>query len=285
MKFTRICVILACIIFIALCFANTTVFVSAGTTGLKLIYSAVLPILFPFFFLSSFIINMSVGNNKQSLIAVILLSYFSGYPNGARLVGGLYNRGEISVPQAQGLCIYTATASPIFVIVSVGTIMLKSTGLGVLIFISMIVGAIINGLMWQRKTARTPPKSIIKDKKLEFSILQNFNSAISSSVTAILNVCGIILIFYIFVAIISLPPVVSGFVEMTTGASQVAILRYTPEFLATIICFIVSFGGFSVAMQNFIWARDYGISPLYYFSYKITHAIISTAILSAILLL
>jgi hypothetical protein len=285
MKFARICAILMCAAFIALCFANPNAFISAGAGGLDLIYRAVLPILFPFFFLSSFITNLSAGNSRQSGFTVVLLSYFSGYPNGARLVGELYNRGEISAEQAQTLCVYTATASPIFVIVSVGTVLLKNTGLGVMIFTAMILGTVINGLIWQKKTPKTQPNIAADYKKSEFSVLKNFNSAVSSSVGAILNVCGIILIFYIFVSVISAPPVISGLIEMTTGAAQAAAMRRPPEFLAIIVCFAVSFGGISVAMQNFVFTRDYNVPPSLYFMYKTTHAIISTAILSVILML
>jgi hypothetical protein len=278
-------VIIVCIIFIALCFANPTEFVFAGTNGLNLIYNAVLPILFPFFFLSSFIVNLFPNNSRHSVTFVVLLSYFSGYPNGARLIGQLYSRGEISKERVRTLSVYTATASPIFVVVSVGTVMLGNTAMGIFIFISMILGAVLNGFLWHQKSAKEQENIIYINNKTELSILKNFNSAVYSSVTAILNVCGIILMFYIFVSIINIPPLLSGIMEMTTGTARISTVRRAPQFIAAIICFIVSFGGISVAMQNFIFMKDYDLPPMFYFAYKTTHAIISTAILSAILLL
>jgi hypothetical protein len=81
------------------------------------------------------------------------------------------------------------------------------------------------------------------------------------------------------------PPPLSGIIEMTTGAAQISALPYAPKFAAIFICFVVSFGGLSVAMQNFIFMRELNMPPLYYFLQKTTHAILSAAILSAILLL
>jgi hypothetical protein len=282
MKFVHICVIILCIVVIALCFANPTVFARAGTDGLIILYRAVLPILFPFFFISSFIVNLCQNNSKNSVITAVLLSYFSGYPNGARLVGQLYTRGEISKAKAQQLCVYTATASPIFVIVSVGTIMLGNTTFGILIFIAMVTGAVLNGYIWQNKIKSKTVKCAERHNTAELSILKAFNSAIYSAITSILNVCGVILIFYILVSVINTPPLLSGIIEMTTGAAQVSVLHLPPEFISTIICFFVSFGGISVAMQSFIFMRDFDMSPLYYFSYKITHAVISAGVLSLI---
>jgi flagellar biosynthesis protein FlhB len=282
----RVPAIIVSIVFIALCFANLQSFTAAGTEGLTLIYRAVLPILFPFFFITSFIINLTADNDKNSIISAVILSLFSGYPNGARLVAELYNKDKITQEQARHICTYTSTASPIFVIASVGTVMLKNSLLGVLIFTAMLLGAFVNGVIWRpRRIAPHKQQITICIKHAPQPVLKCFNDALRSSVTAILNVCGVILIFYIFVSIMNFPPAVSGIVEMTTGASQVSASQLPVKFAAEIICCAVSFGGLSVAAQGFIFMKDFRMMPAYYFAYKITHAIFSTGILSLMLLM
>jgi len=281
MRFFRICIVIFAIVFIALCFADPFQFAVAGRNGLDLLFRAVLPILFPFFFISSLIINLSTTTSKYAVPFVVLLSYLSGYPNGAKLLADLHSRRIISTHAVLDLSLLTSTPSPTFVVVSIGTVMLNNTLLGVVIFVSCIMGAIVNYLLW-RSHGNTQYVSQTIVPHTEHSILGVFNTSIASSVTGILNVCGVILIFYIFTSLLHTSPIISGLIEMTTGASRVAELHLPKNLTALIICFLVSFGGISVAMQTFVFATTYNLRPMKYLVAKLTHGILSTGIMGIV---
>jgi len=248
-------------------------FLTAGQDGLHLIATAVLPVLFPFFVLTSLILNLT--KNARSWL-VILLSYFSGYPNGARLTQDLYSRHQINLKQAQTLLIITSTPSPIFVIATAGMIFLKDIKLGCVIFICSILSALLNGWLWR-------PKYNLETKHLNTayptvttSFIDSFSNAISSATNSIINVCGIILFFYITTRMLYLTPILSGILEMTSGVAKTT----NP----ILIQFFVTFGGLSVAMQQQIFMKNFQVKFYTFLTYKTTHALIACALITIYLL-
>ncbi|MDR0384391.1 MAG: hypothetical protein LBH47_03660 [Christensenellaceae bacterium] len=239
-----------------ICFLKIEIFIQSGREALNLIYKSVLPILFPFFVISGILITQT--NN------VFFISLLTGYPNGARITNILHKHSMISTAKARHISSYTSTASPIFVIATVGGIFLNSILAGVLIFVSHISGAIFTGLLLMGKR-ENDKKAIDNFDRIQF----NFFECIKS----ILNVCGIIFLFYVGSSLLGLSPFLSGILEMTTGLSKTSNI-----FLA---CFLVSFGGISVGFQSRIFIKDF-IDWKYYFFYKFLNALFATAVLSII---
>lgn len=249
-------------------------FLTIGQDGLQLMATAVLPVLFPFFVLTSLILNLTT-TAKPWLVCV--LAYCSGYPNGARLTKNLYEQQRIALPQAQQLLITTSTPSPVFTIATAGMIFLHDLKLGCVIFLCAVISAIINGWIWRQPTNKfqSPiPKPLINHHTSFFSA---FSEALTNATSAIINVCGVVLFFYIITKLLCLPPFLSGLLEMTTGVAATI-----NPFL---IQFFVTFGGLSVAMQQQIFMQNFHIKFSTYLVYKCTHAIIACALLACYLLL
>ena len=245
-------------------------FLNIGQDGLHLLATAVLPVLFPFFVITSLILNLT--NSKKPWV-VMLLAYCSGYPNGARLTQNLYIKQRINLQQAKNLTIMTSTPSPIFVIATAGTLFLKDTRLGCIIFCCTIIAALFNGWIWQSDSYKEETTNqYVTQPKTSVSFFQAFGDALTNATTSILNVCGVVLFFYIFTRLLCLPTLLSGLLEMTTGVS-----RTLNPFL---IQFFVTFGGFSVAMQQQIFLQNFQIKFSTYLVYKTTHAILACALLS-----
>ncbi|MCM1404347.1 MAG: hypothetical protein NC133_02485 [Prevotella sp.] len=254
-------------------------FLSAGQDGLQLIATAVLPVLFPFFVLTTLILNLTTAT-KPWLVAA--LAYCSGYPNGARLTQNLYLQHRLNLPQAQHLLIITATPSPIFVIATAGTVFLQDTLLGCVIMICAVVAALLNGSLWRLYAfpKATPPASspniIAQTTQQPPRFMSAFSDALTSATTAIINVCGVVLFFYITARLLHLPTELAGLLEMTTGVAATT----NP----LLIQFFVTFGGLSVAMQQQIFMQNFHIKFGTYLAYKITHALLACALLSLYLL-
>lgn len=250
-------------------------FLTAGQDGLRLIATAVLPVLFPFFVITSLILNLT-NTTKPCIVA--LLSYCSGYPNGARLTQNLYLKKQIELAQAQQLAIITSTPSPVFVIGTAGAVFLNNIQLGCVIFLCTIIAALINGWLWQSNTKPKNSVRILTDnhRQNSMSFLQAFSDSLSNATTSIVNVCGVVLFFYIATSILCLPPFLSGLIEMTTGVAD----TLNP----LLVQFFVTFGGLSVAMQQQIFMQNFQIKFRTYLAYKTTHAILACALLAVCLL-
>lgn len=253
-------------------------FLAAGQDGLQLIATAVLPVLFPFFVLTTLILNLTTATRPW---LVTILSYCSGYPNGARLTQNLYKEQRLTLPQAQQLSIITSTPSPIFVIATAGTVFLQNTLLGCVIFICALVGALLNGRLWRLDRPKTkqsplPPNMATPTTQQSPNFFKAFSDALASATTAIVNVCGVVLFFYIAARLLRLPPLLAGLLEMTTGVAATT----NP----LLIQFFVTFGGLSVAMQQQIFMQNFHIKFWTYLAYKTTHALFACALLSLYLL-
>lgn len=246
-------------------------FLTAGQDGLHLIATAVLPVLFPFFVITSLILNLTSTTRPW---IVTMLAYCSGYPNGARLTQNLYQQQRINLAQAQTLSVITSTPSPIFVIATAGTVFLQDTILGCVIFICAVISALINGWLWQFHHAKTAPQQNVKTPNITqpTSFTRAFSDALTSATASILNVCGIVLFFYIGSRLLTLPPLLAGIFEMTTGVAS----TINP----LLIQFFITFGGLSVAMQQQIFMQTFQIKFCTYLAYKITHAILACGLLT-----
>ncbi len=244
-------------------------FLTVGRDGLQLLATAVLPVLFPFFVLTSLILNLT---DTARPWLVCTLAYCSGYPNGARLTQNLYAEQRIDLTTAKRLLVATATPSPMFVIATTGLVFLHNLQLGCVIFLCAVIGAIINGRMWypHHKPQNVPIQTIPHLTHKSFSTA--FSTALTSATTAIINVCGVVLFFYIFTHTLHFPVFVSGLLEMTTGTAATI-----NPFL---IQFFVTFGGLSVAMQQQLFMQNLGIKFGTYLAYKLTHAVIACGLFS-----
>ena len=249
-------------------------FLAVGQDGLHIIATAVLPVLFPFFVITGLILNLT---NTTRTWVVALLAYTSGYPNGTRLTQTLYQQNRINLTQAKKLIITTSTPSPIFVIASAGMVFLHNVKLGCIIFLCSIFSAILNGWLWCFKQSPIPKPTIPVQKKINTkSFFAVFSDALASATSAIVNVCGIVLFFYITTHLLNLPIMLTGIMEMTTGVAATT----NP----LLVQFFVTFGGLSVAMQQQIFMRDFQINFRTYLGYKLTHAILACGLLSLYLL-
>ncbi len=246
-------------------------FLIVGQDGLRLIATAILPVLFPFFVLTSLILNLSTVSRPW---LICLLAYCSGYPNGARLTQDLYQQKRLSLPTAKRLLISTATPSPMFVVATAGMVFLHNIKLGCIILLCAIIGAIINGWLWSPSSTKKIDSDYLSQDTVPThkGFFVAFSESLSSATNAIVNVCGVVLFFYIFTHSLHFPVFLTGLLEMTTGTAAT-----NNPFL---IQFFVTFGGLSVAMQQQIFIQEFNIKFSTYLAYKLTHAIIACGLLA-----
>jgi len=268
----RIFVILCCLAFIALAFADVGGFVDAGRRGVLLFGRNVLPVLFPFFFVSGLLVEMGFFKvfKKGGVFAVSLLA---GYPTGARLLGDLYNRGEITRTQAIRMATYTSTCSPIFVVATLGVCFYGSVGVGVLGFGAHALGAVVNGVLFHVIPSPVEESRLCRQSLDPSTSVGMTSDAISkalySAIQNIFAVGGLIVVFFIATNLIGGVVFVSGLLEMTNGVYLASIASKS----LIIPTAIVSFGGLCVAMQGFVFMKSFRMPFWFYLLYKVTHVV------------
>ncbi|MGN1443987.1 MAG: hypothetical protein ACI4XE_09085, partial [Acutalibacteraceae bacterium] len=130
--------------------------------GLALCFKTVIPALFPFMVISSFLVQSNITAKLDRLLSrltfflfrqpsctgsVIFLSLISGFPVGAELVRQLYENKKISKSQGQRLLLFCVNPGPAFVISCVGAGMLGSQMIGIIIFVSAALSSVILGFL------------------------------------------------------------------------------------------------------------------------------------------
>ncbi len=295
----------------ALCMlvAFPDVYLQASYEGIKLFVLNVLPALLPFFFFTKILLNMGVSktisktfNRPCKLLYntsgkggfVFVMSILSGYPVGAKTLSDLYKNNELTSNEVKTISAFTSTSGPMFVLGTVGAVMLNNTTHGFIILICHYLSAIINGLFYRKKRSSNEEKSLVINTPLKGDVLSNsvqdtiYSLSICGAYIAIFYMIAIMLknigILDLFSNILNLlfqnktltDGIVFGLVEITGGCK---IISSTKSFFALpSICAIISFGGLSVTLQSLTFLGESGLSPLNYVLRKITQSIIAFAL-------
>jgi len=136
--------------------------IQAAKKGINLWLYIVAPSLFPFFVLNDIIISLGIPENISNLFSktfkkifntsgygayVFIMSIFTGYPTGAKIVSQLIEEKKITSYEGQKILNFASTSGPLFIIGAVGIGMFKNKTIGYIILFSHIIGSIINGII------------------------------------------------------------------------------------------------------------------------------------------
>jgi hypothetical protein len=277
-----------CTAFVAAAFFDTAAFVQNARLGLLLFGSAVLPVVFPFFFVSGLLVEL-LGNGqkhfRKTALMHWLLSSLAGFPTSARILSQMHKKGLITRAQALQMSTYTATTSPIFVIASVGTALFGSTRLGVLIFSAHLAGALATGILFSIISAARIPEGLrAADSAVQPaaarpsppSVSDLVAASLHSAIQATLAIGGFIVVFFIAASALPLP--LAAVTEMTTGVFLSADVSANVVVQTAITTAIISFGGLCLAMQGFLFTRGFAMPTWFYFALKSAHAVFATLI-------
>lgn len=245
--------------------------------GLSIIGSDILPSLFPFMVVSSYVADNSfiqklgaltdkftkkvLRTNGFSVIA-FLLGIMGGYPVGAKTVRDYYAAGKLTQNEAERLFYWCINPSPAFTITAVGLLMMGSIQTGGIIYLSCILASITIGFFCRFLNDDTVVN------KIDFTVPEksenSFIKSVSSGTEAMLGICGWVLIFSAFSSVISALPLneavklfIKSVCEVTTGCNT-AIESRLP---VAVVTAVVGFGGFAVIFQINSFASACNVKP------------------------
>ena len=296
---------------------NPEVYITSCLNGIMVWATVVLPALLPFMFFTKTLTELGVADILASkfklfpkifkvpslAIYVFILSILSGYPVGAKIVADLYERGAISKEEAYKITTFTSNSGPMFILGSVGIGMLTSRKLGIIILISHILGALINGLIYRnhKENSTEINKKIIEKNNLSIGDLM------WNTVHSVLIIGGFIALFFVIIEIINylnifspisnlfskifncdaniFTAIFNGIFEITRGCLDISKLGLSELISGTLCTFIISFGGLATAMQALVFLKKFDMRFSFFIKQKITHAIFASVIYFILLLI
>ena len=259
---------------------------AGAAAGLELCIRTVIPALFPFFVLSSVLTGSLTGVDLKPLripgkalgipenaCSVLIPAFLGGYPVGARCVGDLYQRKQLSRQDAQRLLAFCSNAGPSFLF-GMAASFFPDRKTAWAIWLIHIAAALL--------TALVIPGSGETVSGQDREPLPVSEPVILSSAKAIALVCCWVILFRMVIAFLSdwilwlLPQwaqvLVSGSLELTNGCCrlmQIGDVRI--RFI--VCCCMLSFGGICVLMQTASVTK--GLSLRYYCSGKLLQTLFS----------
>lgn len=296
---------------------NPEVYITSCLNGIMVWATVVLPALLPFMFFTKTLTELGVADILASkfklfpkifkvpslAIYVFILSILSGYPVGAKIVADLYESGAISKEEAYKITTFTSNSGPMFILGSVGIGMLASRKLGIIILISHILGALINGLIYRnhKENSTEINKKIIEKNNLSIGDLM------WNTVHSVLIIGGFIALFFVIIEIINnlnifspisnlfskifncdaniFTAIFNGIFEITRGCLDISKLGLSELVSGTLCTFIISFGGLATAMQALVFLKKFDMRFSFFIKQKITHAIFASVIYFILLLI
>ena len=237
LKKTAISIMIFLIIFIYFCNAKTIV--SSVKESLLLCYDTIIPSLFVFMVLSSFLSCFDcievlsipflpffrlLNISDKKLISYCVLSILGGFATGGLFLNKISQELECNKNLNYVLTVLTSNNSPAFIIVAVGLQMLGSLKTGVLLYIAVIASCFITAFA----VSFIFPYNSFQLRKNNTYATADLSDAIKSAVMGIITVCGVVIfvsalckVIYLYTNDSALSVAFSVILEVTNACSYI----------------------------------------------------------------
>ena len=202
----------------------------AARTGLQLCYNVIIPSLFPFFVLSSLVVELGlagyVGRALEGVMrplfrvpgscaSAVALGFIGGYPVGARTAISLYEAGMCTKAEAERLLAFCNNSGPAFILGVVGAGVFASSRVGVLLYLAHAAASVCVGMLFrfyrgEETEKRGKSRLCLETKRLTAA----FTGAVKNSFLNTLNICAFVVFFTVVIRLLDLggflPAVAAG---------------------------------------------------------------------------
>ncbi|NBI65214.1 sporulation protein [Pseudoflavonifractor sp. 60] len=291
--------------------------------GIKLCGNVILPSLFPFFVLSSLVVELGMSRYLGRLLepvmaplfcvngncaAALALGFVGGYPVGARTAIQIYENGQCTRTEAERMLAFCNNCGPAFILGVVGAGIFGSGAAGLLLYLTHLLASLCVGVLFrfykaqdrpQRSRAGTPQFQAVSFSKA-------FTSSVTGSLQSTLNICAFILFFSVFLRILAHSGILDTLghllslllaplgmdqtwaERLLTGLVEVSsgVSSLTDGSLPgrlSMAAFMLGWAGVSVHCQVLAFLGDSGLSVRTYVTGKLLHGVLSAALTSLLL--
>lgn len=290
---------------------------AAAKTGLALCGNVIIPSLFPFFVLSSLVVDLGLAGYlgralepvmrplfrvNGSCATALALGFIGGYPVGARTAITLYQQGQCTKTEAQRLLAFCNNSGPAFILGVVGAGVFQSGRLGILLYLTHMAASCLVGLIFRfygpREDAASHAAPTFQAKRFTAA----FTQAVTGAMTSTLNICAFVLFFTVMLRLLVLAGIIpaladflghalaplgfdeswaaqllTGLVELSSGVAGLTGSGHLAG-RAAMAAFMLGWAGVSIHCQVLTFLADSGLSPGTYFLGKLLHGCVSAAL-------
>jgi sporulation integral membrane protein YlbJ len=285
---------------------------NGARSGLSLCAEVVIPSLFPFLVLTTFVVQSGLAEKAGHLFEPVMrflfklpgcaatafgLGIIGGYPAGALAVSGLCKRGVLSKKDSERLLCFCINSGPAFVIGAVGAGLLKSTQAGVLLYIAHIGASLIIGL-FSRFFGTYEPVKKSRFRTKSMSVSKSFVNSVTDSAKSMLNICAFVVFFAAVISLLNFTGIIPsaarilntihpvpqngidfysriifGFFEVSNGCAAAVAIKGMAAVL--VISAVLSWSSLSVQFQVMAAVNDTGLSTKYFIFTRLFHIVLS----------
>lgn len=274
----------------------------AALSALRLAATVVVPSLFPFSVLSSFLVLSGTAAKwgtvfrrpmekifrvDGSCAPAWILGVLCGYPIGAAVLSGLYENGQVSRDSVERTLPYCSNASPGFIVSIAGGTMLGSQRAGWLLLLVHISASLLVGLTMRRKQPRLCPTPIAKpSERVSLPFPTAFTEAVRRAALTMVQVSGFIVLFSVFLYLLRLAAeafhlgavstlLFSGILELTNGIQSLHTYPAGFSIRFLLAAAMLGWSGLCVHCQVLSLTLPQKISAKPYLAGKVLHCLYS----------
>lgn len=289
--------------------------IAEAKNGLTLCFNVIIPSLFPFFVLSSLVVDLGLaaylGRAMERLMrplfrvsgscaAAVALGFIGGYPVGARTALQLYQQGLCSKTEAERLLAFCNNSGPAFILGVVGAGVFGDSRIGLLLYLTHALASFLVGLLFRFHGGREQRSGAPRHSKpIEtVTVPAAFTGAVTQSLQSTLNICAFVVFFAVVLQLLSAYGVLAaladalsllgfqpewarrlaaGLLELSSGVSSLS----GGSGLAgrvSMAAFMLGWAGISVHCQVLSFLIDSGLSARTYLAGKLCHGIIAAGL-------
>ena len=302
--------VLCTLLFFLLCIwfcINAAVLAPLVREALRLCATVLVPSLFPFLFLTQFLVRTGLAEKAGTVVSFILSPLFGipkalcgaflsglagGFPNGAAAAGIAYENGRCSKTEAERTVALANNASPAFLISVAGAFSLGSVKAGFLLCAALFLTVLTNALLLRICYPQKANENVVFTPPVHASFTSSLCSSANHAVSNMLSVCGYVILFYMLSgtigrSLLNDANILAKFgVQALFEVSGAVTMTQSAEFpLNHVLCAAaIGFSGLSVICQVTDLCEKYGLSSRQFLFTRLTGAVL-LPVFTALLLL
>ncbi|MCR4616025.1 MAG: hypothetical protein K5756_07765 [Clostridiales bacterium] len=264
--------------------------------ALNLCGQVMIPSLFPFMVICSFIVKLNTGGRPapvskkvmgllfrlpSNALPVVLLGLTAGFPVGAAMTSQLFREKRLTGNQARRLMAFCVNCGPVFALGTVGSAMLGSKKAGAIIFVSLLVSSLTIGFISRFFDDGSNAEVCVSSERPEY--LKAMVSSVSDASQAMLSVCAWIIFFGCICSLLSLLPSVSLPLTCIFEVSSGCMEGVKHGFPIPLLAAIIGWAGISVHCQIMPYLCAVGMPLPLFFSLRLLNGGLAAAVCSLLL--
>ena len=290
--------------------------------GLRLCGNVIVPSLFPFFVLSSLVVELGMSRYLGRLLEPIMvplfrvngscatalaLGFVGGYPVGAQTAIQIYQNGQCSRAEAERMLAFCNNSGPAFILGVVGAGVFGSGAAGLLLYLAHLLASLGVGVLFRFYKPGEGPQTRGRPG-VQFqtsSFPRAFTHSVTGALQSTLNICAFILFFTVFLRILAhagILKLLGGLLSallaplgmdqtwaerLLTGLVEVSsgvssLTDGTMSGRLSMAAFMLGWAGVSVHCQVLAFLGDSGLSVQTYVAGKLLHGGLSALLANLI---